>query len=158
MTTSRGTTQSFAPGTSRGPTDRRRLAIQMAMELERQAEVAARIKELRGPKPQPVIADAVGVRLRTYQHWEAGDGGIAWENLQKLADVFAVSADYLLYGEREARGPQSQLDQMQATLEQIASDVRELMAQGFQRELEESDAQDERREHGSEEDAAGSGE
>lgn len=73
----------------------------MAMDLERQREVGARIKELRGPKPQPVIADEVGVTLRAYQAWEAGDSGIAWENLQKLATVFNVSENYLLYGTPE---------------------------------------------------------
>lgn len=96
------------------------------MELERQAEVAARIRQLRGPKPQPVIADAVGVRLRTYQHWEAGDGGIAWENLTKLADVFGVSPDYLLYGEREARGPQSQLDRIESRIASLGDLMEEL--------------------------------
>lgn len=66
-------------------------------EAERQKEIGARIRELRGRVPQPVIAERVGVTLRAYQAWEAG-GGIAWDNLVKLAEVFEVSEDYIEYG------------------------------------------------------------
>lgn len=95
----------------------------MAMELERQREVGQRIKELRGPKPQRVIADAVPVTLRAYGAWEAGDSGIAWDNLQRLAEIFGVTENYILYGEEEVRGPQSQLDRIEAKLEALSKTV-----------------------------------
>ena len=88
----------------------------MARELQQQAEVGQRIRDLRGPRPQPAVADAAGVTLRAYQRWEAG-GGIAWENLQKLAKVFGVSENYLLYGLEEPAGPQTQLDRIEGMLE-----------------------------------------
>lgn len=88
----------YVPGTSRSPRSARTLALQMAQaEAERQREIGARIKDLRGRIPQPVIADRVGVTLRAYQAWEAG-GGIAWDNLVKLAEVFGVSEDFIEYG------------------------------------------------------------
>lgn len=118
MTVSRATASHFVPGSSRGPRNVRTLALQMAMEKERQLEVAERIRALRGPKPQPVVADEVGVGLRAYQHWEAG-GGISWENLQRLAQVFGVSEDFLLYGSGEAKGPETQLDRMERQLGRI---------------------------------------
>lgn len=111
-TTVKATREDFVPGTSRGPRNAATFALQMARERQRQLEMANRIKELRGAKPQPVVADEVGVRLRTYQHWEAGDG-IAWENLQRLAKLFGVSENYLLYGLDEPIGPESQLDRIE---------------------------------------------
>lgn len=123
-TTCKPARQTFVPGTSQFPRNPRTLALQMAMERKRQLEVADRIRSLRGPKPQPVIADEVGVRLRTYQHWEAGDG-IAWENLQKLASVFGVTENYLLYGHEAPVGPESQLDRIEAGVEEI---LRQLAA------------------------------
>lgn len=113
------------------------------MELERQQEVGARIKELRGPKPQPLIADEVGVTLRAYQEWEAG-GGIAWANLQKLAVVFNVSENYLLYGATETTGPQTQLDRVEAKLDDLLRRLPDPEAE-MERELAEADRQDSRR-------------
>jgi transcriptional regulator with XRE-family HTH domain len=70
----------------------------MAMEAQRQEELAQRIRDLRGRTPQRVIAERVGVTERAYQEWEGG-GGIAWENLTTLAEVLGVSEEYLIYGE-----------------------------------------------------------
>lgn len=70
----------------------------MAMDAQRQEELAQRIRELRGRTPQRVIAERVGVTERAYQEWEGG-GGIAWENLAALAKVLGVSEEYLVYGE-----------------------------------------------------------
>ena len=88
----------------------------MAMEAERQAQIAARIRELRGPRPQRVIADLVGVTLRAYQAWEAG-GGINWDNVRALADAFGVSEERLLYG-RDEPDP-SQLDRIESLVTQL---------------------------------------
>lgn len=70
----------------------------MAMDAQRQQELADRIRELRGRTPQRVIADRVGVTERAYQEWERG-GGISWENLTELAKALGVTEEYLVYGE-----------------------------------------------------------
>ena len=74
-----------------------------AEELEAQAE---RIRELRDERarqegrrvPQPEVADAVGVTLRAYQAWEAGDTDPDPKNLKALADFYGVSRDFIEYG------------------------------------------------------------
>jgi transcriptional regulator with XRE-family HTH domain len=81
-------------------------------------ELAARIRGLRGHKPQPVMAQECGVTLRAYQRWEAG-GGISWENLQRIAEVGKTTTSYLIDGEAEPRGPQTQLDRIEAKLDQL---------------------------------------
>jgi hypothetical protein len=88
------------------------------MEEERQREVAYRLRALRGPKPQPVVANELDVTLRAYQRWEAG-GGINWENLQKIASLYDVSENFLLYGTEEARGPQSALERIETKLDEL---------------------------------------
>lgn len=113
----------------------------MARDRQRQLEAAGRIRELRGIRPQPVIADAIGVRLRTYQHWEEGDG-IAWENLQKLASYHDVSENYILYGEDKPVGPESpvelRLARVEAQLDELlsrlpAAEIRRLQAEEIRR-------------------------
>lgn len=91
----------------------------MAMEIERLQDFSKRLRKLRGPKPQPVIAAEVGVGLRTYQNWEEAANAPEWDNLQRLAAVFGVSENYLLYGEEEPKGPQTQLDHIAEALERI---------------------------------------
>jgi hypothetical protein len=90
----------------------------MAMELERQMEVARRIKELRGPRPQEALANEIPVTLRAYQEWEAG-GGIAWANLQRLAEIHGVSTNWLLYGDERPEGARSQLDRIEAGVKEL---------------------------------------
>lgn len=106
----------------------------MAMELEQQREVAARLRELRGPKTQPYMADQVGVTLRAYQEWEAG-GGIKWANLQRLAEIHGVSEDYLLYGEQARQGPQTQLDRIETVLAENQAMMRDLLVFATERAL-----------------------
>lgn len=52
---------------------------------------------------QQTVADRVGVTLRAYQAWEAGDAGIKWENLESLAQVLETKPDFILYGERDSQ-------------------------------------------------------
>jgi transcriptional regulator with XRE-family HTH domain len=108
----------YAPGTWQGPRTPPTVLFRMAMEAERQQEVAARIRDLRGPRPQRVIADLVGVTLRAYQAWEGG-GGINWDNVQQLASAFNVTEEFLLYGRTEAAPDPSQLDRIEAKLDQL---------------------------------------
>lgn len=126
MTTSSIALQDFIPGSSRKPRNARTLLLQMAMEEERAREVGARLKALRGPKPQPVVAQEVGVTLRAYQRWEAG-GGLAWENLQAVARVFGVSENYILYGEETVKGPESRLDRLEEKVDALYNRLGRLL-------------------------------
>ncbi len=80
--------------------------------------VATRLKELRGARPQPLVAAEVGVSLRAYQQWEAG-GGIAWSNVQALAEFYGVSPQWLLNGEEPAATDPGQSDRVRASLAEI---------------------------------------
>jgi transcriptional regulator with XRE-family HTH domain len=137
----------YAPGTWQGPRTPPTVLFRMAMEAERQREVAARIRDLRGPRPQRVIADLVGVTLRAYQAWEAG-GGINWDNVQQLAEALGVTEEYLLYGrDAQAEPDPSQLDRIEAKLDrlieaaamlsQLEERLRLLEAEELAREAEE---------------------
>lgn len=99
----------------------------MAADAERQREIGARIKQLRGRVPQPVIADRVGVTLRAYQAWEAG-GGIAWDNLIKLAAVLSeitgtkISESDIIE-QHPAEPEPSQLDRIEAAVNAILAQL-----------------------------------
>jgi hypothetical protein len=89
----------------------------MATESKNEA-VASRIRALRGTRPQPQVADEVGVTLRAYQEWEAG-GGIAWPNLRKLAEVHRVSTNWLEHGDEQPERAHSQLDRIERKLDDV---------------------------------------
>jgi transcriptional regulator with XRE-family HTH domain len=95
----------------------------MPMSPKQQRVMAARIRELRGLRPQPQMASEVGVSLRGYQQWEAG-GGIKWSNLERLAKVHDVSPNYILYGEEKPRGPKTQLDRIEAKLDELLAALK----------------------------------
>lgn len=124
----------FVPGTSRGPRSTVTFSRQMAaaMEAERRAEMAQRIRELRGPVPQPVMADRIGIGLRGYQEWEGGRSAPTWENLKELARVHGVTEDYILYGDASERETDEPVVTSSAELAAIRADlagIREDMAQ-----------------------------
>lgn len=131
----------YVPGSSRGPRSNATLLLQMAQAAEKQAEVAARIRELREDArlPQPAIAEKVGVTLRAYQSWEAG-GGVSWPNLAKLAKVFQVSEEYLLYGPEGGKPPTTQMDRIErkldTILEHLGLSLPDDPAAALERELE----------------------
>lgn len=78
----------------------------MAKEAEELEQQAKRISALREEKarqlgrsvPQPEVAEAVGVTLRAYQAWEAGDIDPKREHLKGLADFHGVTTDFIEYG------------------------------------------------------------
>lgn len=134
----------FIPGTSRATRTPLTLLRQMAQDAEKLAEQGARIKALReqmrtdeGKKvTQPNVADAVGVSLRGYQNWEAGDGGLRPENVMALAKFFDTTEEYIEYGDRRAEqtpdlvselgsGDVSQLDRIEAKLERVLTALEE---------------------------------
>lgn len=57
-----------------------------------------RLKELRQKSPvtQKQIADELGITVSAYQYYEAGKTEPPLSKLIKLADIFAVSLDYLV--------------------------------------------------------------
>ena len=57
-----------------------------------------RIKQLRTERGllQKDIANTIGISLRAYQYYERGERTPDIETLEKLADYFQVSTDYLL--------------------------------------------------------------
>lgn len=69
------------------------------MALQNQ-EIAARIRELRGTRPQTLVADEMGVSERTLQNWEAGDAKPSYRSLQLIAKYYEVSEEFILTGGR----------------------------------------------------------
>lgn len=123
------------------PRTPRTLALQMAMEAAQRAEVGQRIKELRGPLPQPVLAQKLGVSLRAVQKWEGGESAPQWDNLVRLSKMFGVTQNYLLYGEPEDAGPTpSQLDRIEAKLDELLSLLAPGPAEVLEQEADRLDA------------------
>lgn len=56
-----------------------------------------RLKGLRSKRglTQQAAADALGITLRQYQRFEAGDQRPGYDNLIRIADLFQVSLDWL---------------------------------------------------------------
>lgn len=88
----------------RASSGRHILLLQMAKDAEQLAAQGRRLKELRARKrvSQETAAYEIGVSTRAYRNWEGG-GGIKDGNVPKVAEYFAVSADFLEYGHE--RGP-----------------------------------------------------
>ncbi len=96
-----------------------------AMEAAQAAEVAQRIRDLRGRTPQPVIADRVGISLRGYQEWEGARSTPSWDNLEKLATYHRVTPDWILYGSEEA-APAAPAEPASSEVQEIRADVAAL--------------------------------
>ena len=60
--------------------------------------IGGRLKSLRGKKTQEEVANHIGVSRARYSHYENGRSEPDYDTLQKLADYFKVSTDYLLTG------------------------------------------------------------
>ena len=69
-----------------------------------------RIRIERGLKIQEVSAGS-GIPIRTYQNYEYGERKISAEALDKLADFYGVTTDYLLGREPQSLNPILQLTQ-----------------------------------------------
>ena len=100
MPKSRVVNKNFIAGSSRKPRSAATLLLAMAKEAEELAAQADRIRELRERRhlTQPEVADAVGVSLRGYQLWEAGDSDPGPRNLKALAAFFEVSPEFISHG------------------------------------------------------------
>ncbi len=60
--------------------------------------IGGRLKSLRGKRTQEEIASHIGVSRARYSHYENGRSEPDYDTLQKLADYFQVTTDYLLTG------------------------------------------------------------
>lgn len=58
-----------------------------------------RIKELRlsAGMTQKTLAGMIGVKQNTLSYWENGAYDVDTETLQKLADIFSCTVDYILF-------------------------------------------------------------
>jgi transcriptional regulator with XRE-family HTH domain len=99
----------------------------------RNQEIAERIKalrEARGNPPQPVVAAAVGVSLRTYQNWEGADAKPEYRNLENLAAYYGVSEQFILSGDSAPReDPVVVSETVEGGFEEFRTYVRELKEQ-----------------------------
>lgn len=103
------------------------LRLQVARDEQQRREMGQRIKEMRAARNlrQQHIADAVGVTLRQYQNWQAGENIPDSEHLAKLAEVLEVTQEWLLRGDTPDPFARSQQD-VDARLEQLSEQVSEL--------------------------------
>ncbi|ARV44598.1 HTH-type transcriptional regulator Xre [Bacillus inaquosorum] len=60
--------------------------------------IGSRLKSLRGKRTQEEIASHIGVSRARYSHYENGRSEPDYDTLQKLAEYFQVTTDYLLTG------------------------------------------------------------
>ena len=65
-----------------------------------------RLREARKRKglTQKQVAEFIGITQNAYSYWESGRNKIDNESLERLADFFGVSVDYLLGRESAAEG------------------------------------------------------
>ncbi|MBA4544480.1 helix-turn-helix transcriptional regulator [Thermoactinomyces daqus] len=70
-----------------------------------------RLKKLRGKRTQSDVAKALGITRSRYSHYENGRNEPDTEMLQKLADYYNVTVDYLL-GNEETKNKNEPIDLM----------------------------------------------
>jgi transcriptional regulator with XRE-family HTH domain len=88
----------FMKSSSPSRSDARTFQAEMALKNQAIAQRIRGLREARGNPPQPIVAAKVGVSLRTYQNWEAGDAKPEYRNLERLSDYFGVSEEFILTG------------------------------------------------------------
>lgn len=68
--------------------------------MKKYEEIGKRLESLRGNENQQVIADKIGVSLRSYQRFEYGERLPKGDVLQRIAELYGETADYILTGKR----------------------------------------------------------
>ena len=66
-------------------------------------EVYCKLRDLRGAKDADVVR-ATGITKSTFSDWKSGRSEPKKEKLQKIADFFDVSLDYLMTGKEKEGG------------------------------------------------------
>lgn len=99
----------------------------MALDVAQRIARGERIKQLREESPytQPVLAEKVGVTLRAYQRWEEG-GGIEWDHLEKLAEIYGVDVQWIHRGEERGPAPDPFATDSAKVVEELRREVRAL--------------------------------
>jgi transcriptional regulator with XRE-family HTH domain len=98
----------------------------MAKDEQQRREMGDRIRELRESRgyKQQYVADYVGVSLRQYQFWQAGDNEPSQDNLEKLAELFGVTPQFILRGDTPSplTSPsiEERLDEIREAISQLA--------------------------------------
>lgn len=66
-------------------------------------DIAERLQELRKKEgySQEKLAEMLGISRQAISKWESGQGKPEIENIIKLTEIYKVSADYILLGEKE---------------------------------------------------------
>lgn len=74
------------------------------MAVDRRYEMGDRIRECRKQKKlsQADLAEKIGVSDNTISNMETGNNNVKLENIEKVADFFEVSLDYLIKGMGQA--------------------------------------------------------
>lgn len=105
----------------------------------RNQEIGARLRELRGERPQTAIADELGVAERTYQNWEAGDAKPAYRNLQRLAEFYGVGEEFILTGDGSPTPdmfppatPTYPAEALEGALAEVLADIKAQLAEQTQ--------------------------
>jgi transcriptional regulator with XRE-family HTH domain len=88
----------IAKSTSQLRRDARTLQAFMALKAQEIGERISQLRDAKGNPPQPRVAAAVGVSLRTYQAWEGGTARPQYHNLEALAEYFGTTEEYILTG------------------------------------------------------------
>jgi len=58
--------------------------------------LGSRLKEVRGKQTQTEVADKIGISRARYSHYENGRSEPDYETLEKIANFFDVSVDWLM--------------------------------------------------------------
>ena len=90
-------------------------------------EIYCRLREAKGVKDSDVVK-ATGITKSTFSDWKSGRSKPKNEKLQKIADYFGVTVDYLMTGENSAEKKESVLNErderdISRRLEQTLSDL-----------------------------------
>lgn len=95
-----------------------------------------RLKSLRKEAglTQKEIADHFKTSPQSYAQWEKGLRSPSKESLEKLAQFFNVSTDYLL-GNSELKNPEDQLSNVELLFRKTSKDMTPEQKEIFQKEL-----------------------
>ncbi len=88
-----------------------------------------RIKERRKELglTQETAAEELGISVKHFSEVERGIAGLSIENLIKLSGLLAVSLDYIVKGEKEARRWEGVVSMLQSVPEEKEHQVTELI-------------------------------
>lgn len=88
-------------------------------------EIYCMLRDLRGLKDARV-AEATGIGKSTFSDWKSGRSIPKQEKLQRIADFFGVSLEYLMTGKEKEDGPKYYLNDETAAIAQDIFENKEL--------------------------------